>query len=291
MSSLLRKYVRRTGFTLIELLVVIAIIAILAAILFPVFAQAREKARAATCMSNLKQWGLAAQQYMQDYDDRYVPSYMMGYPSPPTASTYRDWTTIEWWDDLLQPYVKSRPVALCPDRQYIEYSTQADDQWATVNGQKVKLMSYMVNDMNVFDTYGNAQENTWENDNYPASGTVSEPNQHFGFQDVNFVRDCSWQRGCGVPDAWIADPSDTIWLMDNPGYWDADGPDELWANWDSDWNTQTWIYNSPAWTVHQGGFNAVFADGHAKYEHHGTTLLCEYTIQDDCATTPPNGPN
>lgn len=288
------KSVYTPGFTLIELLVVIAIIAILAAILFPVFAQAREKARATTCLSNLKQWGMAAQQYMEDYDERYVPSYMMGYPSTPTASTYRNWTTIEWWDDLLQPYVKSRGVDICPDRQFVEPATQADDQWATVGGQKVKLMSYIVNDMNVFDTYGNAQENAWENDNYPPgypTTTNPGPRCHFGFQDENFVTDCHWQRGCSVPDAWIATPSDVIWIMDTP--YDppqfTDTSDELWANWDSDWNTQSWVYDTNAWTIHQGGFSAVFADGHAKWEHHGTTKLCEYTIQDDCATTPPNG--
>ena len=70
-----RKHRSQQGFTLIELLVVIAIIAILAAILFPVFAQAREKARQASCMSNLKQIGLAELQYVQDYDERLSGSY------------------------------------------------------------------------------------------------------------------------------------------------------------------------------------------------------------------------
>ncbi len=63
------------GFTLIELLVVIAIIAILAAILFPVFARARENARRASCQSNLKQVGLGIMQYVQDYDERYMPMF------------------------------------------------------------------------------------------------------------------------------------------------------------------------------------------------------------------------
>jgi len=64
---------RKRGFTLIELLVVIAIIAILAAILFPVFAQAREKARAISCLSNCKQMGTAVLMYAQDYDESIVP--------------------------------------------------------------------------------------------------------------------------------------------------------------------------------------------------------------------------
>jgi len=66
---------KRHGFTLIELLVVIAIIAILAAILFPVFAKAREKARQSSCLSNLKQLGLACLSYAQDYDERWATYY------------------------------------------------------------------------------------------------------------------------------------------------------------------------------------------------------------------------
>ncbi|MEP6757131.1 MAG: DUF1559 domain-containing protein [Chthonomonadales bacterium] len=95
----------RRGFTLIELLVVIAIIAILAAILFPVFAQAREKARQASCQSNLKQISLSGLMYAQDYDEQYPMSYYGFSASGSTTS----------WPVLVQPYIKSSQVLMCPD--------------------------------------------------------------------------------------------------------------------------------------------------------------------------------
>jgi prepilin-type N-terminal cleavage/methylation domain-containing protein/prepilin-type processing-associated H-X9-DG protein len=98
--------VKRNGFTLIELLVVIAIIAILAAILFPVFAQAREKARAISCLSNVKQIVLANAMYTQDYDES-VNYYFSGWYDPATG-TGGQW----WW--RLQPYIKGWGVFQCP---------------------------------------------------------------------------------------------------------------------------------------------------------------------------------
>src|ERR1700712_4301073 len=93
------KVVRQRGFTLIELLVVIAIIAILAAILFPVFAKAREKARQTACISNMKQMGLGFMMYVQDNDEAFPSSAYYGYG----------------WGGKIYPYVKSKPVYTCPD--------------------------------------------------------------------------------------------------------------------------------------------------------------------------------
>lgn len=97
------------GFTLIELLVVIAIIAILAAILFPVFAQAREKARTISCLSNMKQIGTAVHMYVQDYDERLF--FRIGWKN--SRSGYFPTVDSERWWNLLMPYVKNNDVFRC----------------------------------------------------------------------------------------------------------------------------------------------------------------------------------
>ena len=125
----------KRGFTLIELLVVIAIIAILAAILFPVFAKAREKARQTSCLSNLKQIGLGILQYTQDYDEKF-PVYMVGqgagtgaYVLAPAGNPGSIYTVSDGgsgampncglylsWMDVIYPYVKNVQIFRCPSQ-------------------------------------------------------------------------------------------------------------------------------------------------------------------------------
>jgi len=103
----------RSAFTLIELLVVIAIIAILAAILFPVFAQAREKARQSSCLSNTKQIATAMMMYVQDYDEHLVPVWTVPNGAWLTFDTKNPEKGHLFWPYLIQPYVKSLMLTQC----------------------------------------------------------------------------------------------------------------------------------------------------------------------------------
>jgi len=107
---------KKKGFTLIELLVVIAIIAILAAILFPVFARAREKARTSSCQSNLKQIMLGIKMYVQDYDEKFMAPNSYNAVAGSTANTHNNvWEAGEVpWVTQLDPYIKNFQVFKCP---------------------------------------------------------------------------------------------------------------------------------------------------------------------------------
>jgi prepilin-type N-terminal cleavage/methylation domain-containing protein/prepilin-type processing-associated H-X9-DG protein len=114
---------KQQAFTLIELLVVIAIIAILAAILFPVFAQAREKARQATCVSNQKELALAVLMYTQDYDETYP---LANYPAPPSIDAGLTNSRFHWYN-MVEPYIKGG------------YTRTAASAVGTAPGQKLSI--------------------------------------------------------------------------------------------------------------------------------------------------------
>src|SRR5687767_12703837 len=164
---------RRTGkrgFTLIELLVVIAIIAILAAILFPVFAQAREKARQASCLSNMKQIGTATMMYVQDYDETF-PGHdwpNAGAGGMHTLPDGRIFQSHVGWAVVFYPYIKNLNVYVCPSDPAAA-TTALSANWRTANPfvsswGKPFPMSYGENG----DIYLRAQPLTLAAINFPA---------------------------------------------------------------------------------------------------------------------------
>jgi prepilin-type N-terminal cleavage/methylation domain-containing protein/prepilin-type processing-associated H-X9-DG protein len=185
------------AFTLIELLVVIAIIAVLAAILFPVFAQAREKARAIACLSNARQLGTAFAMYTQDYDECLAPLATEA-PTPAGALVPVTANNRTWWPDLLQPYVKNRQIFRCPNTNSfgIGYSHPLFARWmvgATPPGALAlaeiakPAESVVIADSARVSNLGEPDANNWKPQN-AANGTYffRTPNNTPWYSDPNF---------------------------------------------------------------------------------------------------------
>ena len=238
------------GFTLIELLVVIAIIAILAAILFPVFARARENARRASCASNLKQLGLSAIQYSQDYDGTMVLSRLRNNYNQPAYTAIAGVTEL-FWPDLLYPYVKNTQIFQCPD-----ISWPPETAGPYVYGSGVYFGSYEINGM----YYDNASG---------YSGPASDPYRVYNNGNPG---------NHYMTESQIASPATCVWISDGTGRvnesiatWSSGTPGIIHA-WPNSPNiNEIWdgsLYSNGSITgIHTGdGANLLFCDGHVKVQ-------------------------
>lgn len=240
----------KKAFTLIELLVVIAIIAILAAILFPVFAQAREKARQISCLSNIKQLSLAMTQYIQDYDETYPTAVIGGSTNviSPQPAAYT-------WAWAIQPYVKNQQIYACPSATVDP--TRANNFTAT---QDIARSYYPILHFHPI-----------------ASGPVASGIE-FGTDRRDVVASpTAMMNDYGTPTT-ISDvtrTSETVWLTEAGAYLSKTNQVSLKAG-VSVTERQRYLSGGDQQTRlgrwHSGGMNWSFADGHAKWYRPDSTV-------------------
>lgn len=269
---------RKQAFTLIELLVVIAIIAILAAILFPVFAQAKNAAKKTTDLSNLKQMGTAVHLYMGDYDDVFLP---VGY-AVPAQGNYRTWYSI------LYPYIKNSQMYKSPAYGW-RWSTQDWSGWdypqlkqigyAKDEGSGVLSIevSYGMNNMDDWawsNTCGGAYRNWGDaSDGWGHDGPVSADWEVTSFSEVALTSGTFLTTNAKFPDLWSPDKD---WLVNGAlpcgtvavGYF-------------------SWTSTDPQIAgAFNGMNNYVYIDSHAGAKRMYSSCPNQWTIQDDASVDP-----
>src|SRR5581483_11559794 len=249
----MRTQLRNKGFTLIELLVVIAIIAILAAILFPVFAQAREKARAISCVSNEKQIALGILMYVQDYDETF-PIYFYdtaATPSdPPFTPSAPD--SIVGWNEAVYPYIKNVQLFRCPSSPRAATLTTGADG-STFGNSDTAPTGASGYSINARLSGNNA---TLDHTNRPFSSGAGQGALEFPANTILITEassNCS--DGCSSSD-------------ENEWGWEGRHVDKLYGDgWDYDLspNAKYISTGKPPLTRHSGGSNYAFSDGHVKF--------------------------
>jgi prepilin-type N-terminal cleavage/methylation domain-containing protein/prepilin-type processing-associated H-X9-DG protein len=261
----------KSGFTLIELLVVIAIIAILAAILFPVFAQAREKARGISCLSNFKQVGISWQMYTQDYDENLVPMLVQNQENPAQG-----WGTYWSWPKLMDPYTKSWAIYKCPS---------APDPLGVFGGGPLAWYGNQMRRANI--GYNYLGLGIWWDCVDPQGVSLASVNRPAS--TIAFVDSARQTTADPVPSKSQAGIS----YVQAPAQYAAVFPAThtcTWWNgakggWDWTDTTQT-KPNFMGWTIdrHTDGMNVTFTDGHSKF-HRWSALVAGTNVGPGVADT------
>ena len=270
----------RRGFTLIELLVVISIIAILAAILFPVFAQAREKARQAACMSNMKQIGMACLQYTQDYDETLIPP-MTWTGNAGGLNHYTDWSNYVYpvgngasgetincvtedcfaTDEgplletaLVMPYLKNKAVFRCPSAQMRKVPPSTTRKWTNYTMNNFDYCSDKLYGFRISKPPNPEPNESMQSWHYGGCKDAISPDLKSDGYSVT---------PAGKPLAWIENPAGTMFIWEH-----ADNLDVC----------RTEAATALHWeTLHSGGFMALFCDGHVRVVQIGQLNLEMFT--------------
>jgi prepilin-type N-terminal cleavage/methylation domain-containing protein/prepilin-type processing-associated H-X9-DG protein len=253
----------KSAFTLIELLVVIAIIAILAAILFPVFASAREKARSIACLSNMKQLGLGFMQYNQDYDER-----------EPTGV---NWYTPggNGWASQLYAYIKSTNVFVCPDdsttnviSSYSYNSNNVTPTGTTVTAASISTYLSPSKTILLSEVVGNGDPNNAFSVALDPSNALSDGYSSGGRSAAGYG---TFINGVGYFTSPVTLKYATGWVRNS----------------DTEYYGQAahYYYSAKAGR-HNGGANYVLADGHAKFlQPNAVSAGSENLVNTDCGNT------
>ncbi len=253
----------RRAFTLIELLVVIAIIAILAAILFPVFAQAREAARKTSCLSNFRQTSTGVLMYVQDYDELMIPANTNGYPISCLGCGPPD----QIWGALVQPYIKNWQIYRCPSDPH------ANETELTVDSNGVPWPAGT--DKETIHYGWAARMDFGLNYVFLSPWIYDGPNRFWGSRPVALAAiTSSANTMMAVDTIWDRDAGGTPkgggnWVVEAPCTKDSSGADitptgfQGYGGWIPS-NQTSWLQYGGAWPRHNKMMNIVYCDGHAK---------------------------
>lgn len=227
------------GFTLIELLVVIAIIAILASILFPVFAQAREKARQTSCLSNFKQMGTGIMMYIQDYDETFMPVHTPAYG-------VWDYKVAKAWPQLVNPYVKNWQIHRCPSDPNATETILSDgakiQEEKEFNWAQRTDLGYAFSYLSPFK-----QDSSFAPKSLAAVGSPAA---------TLMLADSIWDKNGTTP------AGGGNWFIEAPCYRGSDS-----YYWFGGWQIDTptdWLQFGGIYPRHTQNANVAFVDGHAK---------------------------